>query len=100
MASESLPCIVCLGRIERVIDDYELQPHDAIMCSSTGNYGSTVFDPIGEEKQQLRFNVCDNCLILAGDNGAVAIVYNDNFDAVLPWKCPEVNRKDVRPILP
>ncbi len=53
----------------REIDDYEAQPRDGIMLSSHGNYGSTVFDPM--DGNYLMFNLCDPCLIEAGEQGRV-----------------------------
>ncbi len=44
--TESFPCLKCGGVLTRVSDDYEGQPNDGGMCSSSGNYGSTVYDPM------------------------------------------------------
>lgn len=45
------------------------QPHDAVVCTTHGNYGSTVFDAM--DGSWLQFNICDECLILAGLQGRV-----------------------------
>lgn len=67
---ESFPCIICGKTLDRVFDEYESQPSDGVMCTTTGNYGSTVFDTItGDEL--LHFNICDPCLIEAGKKGHV-----------------------------
>ena len=58
-------CVIC--RSEHKIDHqdengYVHSVHDAVLCDSTGNYGSTEFDPLhGDEK--LEFIVCDKCLV-------------------------------------
>lgn len=69
MRPESFPCIKCGKILLREIDDYEGQPSDGIMCTSGGNYGSTVFDPMNGEK--LAFNICDECIVEAGKKGRV-----------------------------
>ena len=81
---ESLPCIVCDKLLYRVLDDYELQPNDAVMCSTTGNYGSTVFDPMGQ--QTLHFNICDTCIVKLRDKGVIALADKRYPSAIVPWK--------------
>lgn len=70
MSIEALPCIVCGTRLKNVWEDAENQPSDGVAATTHGNYGSTVFDPVltGEF---LEFNLCDSCLVKAGNQGRV-----------------------------
>lgn len=63
----SYPCIKCGRELTRASDEYEAQPNDGVMCSTTGNYGSTVFDPM--DGQAIAFNICDDCLVRLGKLG-------------------------------
>jgi hypothetical protein len=54
-----LPCLICGKELEPAFKDGR-QPYGAVMCSTPGNYGSTVFDSINGT--QLEFNICDECL--------------------------------------
>jgi hypothetical protein len=67
--SDSFPCVVCGGTLARSDDSYEAQPGDGVMCTTHGNYGSTVYDPM--DGSYLSFNVCDKCLVEAGEKGRV-----------------------------
>src|SRR4029077_20185561 len=62
-------CIICKTKHEIEYQDkhgYVHSVYDAVLCDSTGNYGSTVFDPLfGIEK--LQFIVCDKCLVERAD---------------------------------
>lgn len=49
------------SRGERVEDQFSWVNH-AVVCEAYGNYGSTVFDPLGDAGHHLRFFVCDECL--------------------------------------
>lgn len=69
MTAESFPCIICGGTLERVVEWTEAQPSDGIMCETAGNYGSTVWDSMSGER--LAFNICDPCMIRAGEQGRV-----------------------------
>jgi hypothetical protein len=70
--SESFPCIVCGTRLLRDMDEYEAQPREGVMCSTSGNYGSTVFDPV-MSGDVAHFNVCDLCFEEAGEKGRVYV---------------------------
>lgn len=55
-------CICCDKELSPV--DKEAAPHQprgGIMCSSFGNFGSTVFDSI-DHSEELLFLLCDDCL--------------------------------------
>lgn len=66
---DSLPCLVCRKMLARVTDDSEGQPDEGVMLTSHGNYGSTVYDPMNGNF--LLFNLCDDCLVAKGEEGAV-----------------------------
>lgn len=65
---QSLPCIVCGKQLVNVLGEGN-QPEDGLACTTPGHYGSTVFDPI--DGNYLEFNVCDLCMVRAGDQGRV-----------------------------
>jgi hypothetical protein len=62
-----LPCLICERELEPAFKDYPLlgsgQPSHGVMCSTEGGYGSRVFDPGSTRGEQLRFNICDWCLV-------------------------------------
>lgn len=68
---QSFPCLICGRILLREMDDYEAQPDSGVMCSTSGNYGSTVFDPMNGER--IYFNICDECFKKAGSTGALQI---------------------------
>lgn len=70
MSEESLPCIVCRGRLFNVCRDSENQPSEGTAFMTYGHYGSTVFDPM--DGTALEINICDSCLTQAGHDGVVA----------------------------
>jgi hypothetical protein len=56
-------CVICEKELK-------LDPHfiilDAVVCSTQGNYGSSVFDPMnldGFIQKHLVFYICDDCLV-------------------------------------
>jgi hypothetical protein len=61
---EALPCIICGTRLKNVWEDAENQPNDGVACTTRGNYGSTVYDPV-LTAEFLEFNICDPCLVKA-----------------------------------
>ena len=69
MAKEALPCIVCRRELNNVFEDLSNQPYDGVACFTGGNYGSRVFDSF--DGQKLEFNVCDECLVKAGEDGLI-----------------------------
>lgn len=69
MSTEALPCIVCGRALKNVWQDADNQPSDAVAFTSPGHYGSTVFDPM--DGSFLEFNICDFCLVRAGEQGRV-----------------------------
>lgn len=67
----ALPCIVCHKELNNVIEGADNQPNDGVACYTHGNYGSRVFDDLGGH--HLDFNICDECLIKASEQGRVAL---------------------------
>ena len=83
---DALPCIRCGKMLQRDIDDYEVQPRDGVIIETRGNYGSRVFDPV-VSGDVLFMNLCDDCLVWAGDNGYVrAGVSAIPVKTTTPWK--------------
>lgn len=58
---ETFPCIICGAALERAAPEAEGQPSAGLMCTTYGQYGSTVFDP--DDYSFLAFNICDPCMI-------------------------------------
>lgn len=57
-----LPCFVCGKQLESVFAEHApTQPGDAVIFSTYGQYGSTVFDP--QDNSQILVNICDPCLL-------------------------------------
>jgi hypothetical protein len=69
MTEQALPCVVCGIYLRNVWDEAENQPKDGLAFSSRGHYGSTVFDPM--DGTFIELNICDKCLIEAGERGRV-----------------------------
>lgn len=69
MSQSALPCIVCGTSLRNVHDDAENQPDEGVYAIVPGNYGSRVFDPF--DGTHLEINVCDPCLVEAGEKGRV-----------------------------
>lgn len=63
---DSFPCLVCGCGLQACFD-YVAQPDDGVMCTTSGNYGSTVYDPM--DGRFIGFNICDACFLKAGDEG-------------------------------
>jgi len=70
MSIEALPCIVCGNTLRNVFpDEVQNQPSDGVAFTSSGNYGSTVWDQF--DGSFIEINVCDSCLVEAGQRGRV-----------------------------
>lgn len=54
-------CFKCEKSLAEALEGTSLQPDDGTMWSSTGNYGSRIFDPC-DEADVLLLHVCDDCL--------------------------------------
>ena len=62
-------CIICKRVLKNVLNTTDI-PVDALMCQTTGNYGSGVHDSI-DESGILVFNICDGCFVKLGDEGLI-----------------------------
>lgn len=69
----SLPCIICENVLVECFehDDTFIQPSNGLVCSTTGNYGSTVYDPVEMNPARLLFNICDDCFHAKAERGFV-----------------------------
>lgn len=82
MSREALPCIACGATLVNVFDA-DNQPQEGLAFTSNGHYGGTAFDPM--DGSFIEVNVCDPCLIAAGEQGRVLAartkipVYADGF---------------------
>ena len=61
------PCVICETILYSPFpnipeDEVGNQPDMAVACTTSGNYGSTVLDPV-VDNIKLVFNICDNCLL-------------------------------------
>jgi hypothetical protein len=66
--TDALPCIVCHQPLESVFPEVGNQPNGGLVFRSSGNYGSTVYDPVEVltgRHQHLQINVCDPCIVAA-----------------------------------
>jgi hypothetical protein len=71
-----LPCFVCGSEMEPAGGgDGGVQPSDGTMWSSSGNYGSAVWDDFPQlgDQRHLLILVCDGCLRDAGARGRVVL---------------------------
>ncbi len=65
-----LSCIVCDEQLwNQTLDEDKNWPDDACTFTTTGQYGSTVFDSLSGEK--LEVNICDQCLREALARGVI-----------------------------
>lgn len=64
-----LPCIACGRSLEGLFEEQN-QPLGGTAFATRGHYGSGVFDPM--DGSAIEINVCDDCLRLKADAGAVA----------------------------
>jgi hypothetical protein len=87
--------VVCGKVLKNVFEDAQNQPSDGVACTTHGNYGSTVWDPVltGEF---LEFNLCDECLVKAGEQGRIYVARNaqpiqmDGYGTVGYYEAPYV----------
>lgn len=83
MPQLALPCLKCGRELVNVFpNEVENQPADGVAATTSGNYGSTVYDSLSGNF--LEFNLCDPCLVEAGERGrvitarrAIPVVYED-----------------------
>lgn len=71
MDKNTLPCIVCKKNLKPATPFEHNQPHQGLEFTSLGHYGGTIFDPM--DGSSLAINVCDDCLLRAGQDGHVLL---------------------------
>ena len=63
---DQINCICCNRAVDMEIDANPLvigPVYDALIFRATGNFGSTVFDPITTDGEELlQVIICDNCI--------------------------------------
>lgn len=69
--NDPVPCIVCKKKLGPVGSEAGNHANDANSFRTSGQYGSTVFDPL--DGTYLEVNICDECLTAAGEAGQVLI---------------------------
>lgn len=81
-AHPTLRCICCDKQLHaqgRNDDEPSYQPDNGVMCTTHGNYGSTVFDSV-YHKESLLFFVCDGCLVKKATN--MFVFQEDRTEAI------------------
>lgn len=73
VGKRTLSCLSCGKPLFNVTDNVPNQPNNGVVCHTSGNYGSTQYDALGDHSF-LEFNVCDDCLGDAGLTGRVVEV--------------------------
>ncbi len=81
----ALPCIVCGREIENLNGPGTDLPKDGVEFVSTGNYGSTVFDPGNGDR--LKIVIHDTCLVKAAELRRVFFQGFGDIDSaqLKPW---------------
>jgi hypothetical protein len=74
------PCLVC-GKALKVLSAKYNQADNANDFSTSGQYGSTVFDSM--DGTRLHVNVCDECIVNASHAGRVL---EWNGEKLVPWE--------------
>jgi hypothetical protein len=60
--SRPLPCIKCGTVLDPIYPDgQDSTPHAGTVFTTSGHYGSTIFDPMSE-RQRLEIVICDSCI--------------------------------------
>lgn len=67
----ALPCVICGHELEQAVPEARNQPAGGTAFTSTGHYGSGVFDPGWSSSVHLEVNFCDACLLRAAGDGRV-----------------------------
>jgi len=88
-----LDCIRCGKTLPPSVtiegDDDEIPPSDGLLFISYGNYGSTVYDPMGNAQEYLLVVICDEVRRLAGAGGQchayLQAVPAGPADPPVPW---------------
>ena len=59
-----LPCFKCDKQLDPSVSGVMNQPYDGTVFTSHGQYGSTVFDPISDDRF-IEITICDDCIVEA-----------------------------------
>lgn len=81
-------CFVCRTELSSVNHDSDLPhvPYKGTVFTASGNFGSTVYDPVMSYRGHLSINVCDSCMLDRKDLVlSVSEVYVPAVYKVLPW---------------
>lgn len=99
-----LACFVCRLALEPAfgkggIDGDTHQPWGALMFTAHGNYGSTVYDPLGMGSHEcLMINICDSCIVGGAADGTVALATvappSPRDTTYTLWTAPEADHDD------
>lgn len=81
------PCLVCGVELKPAFDDGGRQPSGATTFTTSGHYGSGLFDDMGGAL--LEINVCDGCLRDRADRAHLLRVKQWEQVDAYPWD-PEV----------
>lgn len=67
MGELALPCVKCGKPLKNVDVSCSNQPHCGTEFTTTGHYGSTIHDEIGDDEivLELVVNLCDTCILRA-----------------------------------
>lgn len=90
--SDTLPCIVCGKELESVGSGSPNHANNANEFHTRGQYGSTVFDPL--DGSYLAVNICDACIVKAGDMGRVLTGAELKTRSLTPWRSDELASSD------
>lgn len=96
MPAAPLPCLVCGVVPEPAFpdggvlgDEIPVQPYEATVFISYGQYGSTVWDTMSGD-QMLEINICDSCLTRAARHQH-RVVLIERQQPELKYSCKEWN---------
>ena len=70
MSEHPVPCLCCGKTLENAFPDSPLQPLGATAFTTSGHFGSGVFDPV-TGYESLQVSICDECLTAAAIAGRV-----------------------------
>lgn len=81
--TDTSPCLVCDKELKNCMGSESFQPNGGVMLTCTGNYGSTVFDPIEGGRSYFEMYLCDQCLVDKIKAGKVTTVNIERITNVI-----------------
>jgi hypothetical protein len=79
MSRLSLPCVKCGKPLRNADEGSDNQPYGGTEFTTTGHYGSTIHDEMGNEpRMELVVNLCDTCILRAVEAGVIQSRAEDN----------------------